>query len=111
MTTTLKADLNKQLEDQRTQLAASLAAEKLIEVPPPSTWDAWPAGYTARRNWRVGYSNRCRARRLIKRKIRTLKALIKGGVNVNFNHASYDSKIVRDTFAAFQADEKASVQS
>jgi hypothetical protein len=104
MTTTLKNTLTEQLNAARAELKASLAAEKLIEVPPASSWDAWPAGYMARRSWRVGYSSRCRERRDLRRNIRTLKALLRGGANVDFTSYKFNRRIVNETFALAQKD-------
>lgn len=102
MTNTLKNTLTEQLNAVRAELDASLAAEKLIKVPPASTWNAWPAGWMARRNWSGGYTSRCRARRELRRNIRTLKALIKGGANVDFTSYKFNRRIVRETFELAQ---------
>jgi hypothetical protein len=56
----------------------------------------------ARRNWRFGYSNRCRERRMIRRRIRTLKLLLKVDSlqkQSDLNSARFDRSIINATFA------------
>jgi hypothetical protein len=77
MTTKWMRDQIKQrLAQIRAELAASLAHEKTIDEAPPSTWDACPAQWMARRSWALGYRRRCGERRMLRRKIRTFKAAL-----------------------------------
>src|SRR5262252_146849 len=89
----------RELKDLRAQLAASLAFEKTVKVAPPTgPWEAWPAGWMARRNYTTGLRRRQSERRSLRGKIRKLVAAQKAAADQKAGIRENQKRVKRCTF-------------
>jgi Zn-dependent M32 family carboxypeptidase len=92
-------EMNQEIKHLRAELAASIAHEKTVEVAPPTgSWDHWPAGWMARRNYTIGLRHRRNDRAILRRKIAKLVAAAKASADQAAGIGAGQKRVKRGTF-------------